>query len=571
MRGKGKQMTVRGRAWCALIAIFLSASGSASVAQQNVVRERFTPAPTRGKITTQVLPRALDVTPVLVVAVLGGESVADAQERAGRKLSRDEKNAIKARRRAEQNGPRAAIEAAGGRVVGSFQSALNGIKVRIPQNRVAVLRQLAGVVDVKAIKTFTHENFLGVQRIQAPFAWAGALGVHGENTKIAIIDTGVDYTHATFGGPGTPAAFEAAFATSTAPADPALFGPDAPKVKGGTDLAGDDYNANVETSVPVPDPNPLDCNGHGTHVAGTAAGFGVLADGTTYHGAYDQLTHTNAFAVGPGVAPRADIYAVRVFGCEGSTNLVADALEWAVDNDMDVVNMSLGGAFGNADDSSAVASDNAVKAGIVVVASAGNSGDIEYVTGSPGSASRAISVAATPSAEFIRTVNFALPSGTITGINANGAAWTSPQSLEVHVLRNPNGTVSLGCNPAEYVGVAGKLVVVSRGVCARVARAVFGQQAGAAAVVMINNVNALPPFEGPITFNPDTGESYHRHHPLLRHQRCGLTRRQCVGGERRLDHHLRRGHSPSDRYRIVQLGRPAQRRLVPQARHLRSG
>ena len=52
------------------------------------------------------------------------------------------------------------------------------------------------------------------------------------------------------------------------------------------------------------------------------------------------------------------------------------------------------------------------------------------------------------------------------------------------------------------------MVVVTRGTCARVARAIFGQQAGAAAVVMINNANALPPFEGPITSNPDTGEQY---------------------------------------------------------------
>jgi len=77
-------------------------------------------------------------------------------------------------------------------------------------------------------------------------------------------------------------------------------------------------------------------------------------------------------------------------------------------------------------------------------------------------------------------------------------------------LRNPNGTVSLGCNPMEYLNanVTGKLVVTQRGTCARVARAIYGQQAGAAAVVMINNAPTLPPFEGPITSNPDTGESF---------------------------------------------------------------
>ena len=92
-------------------------------------------------------------------------------------------------------------------------------------------------------------------------------------------------------------------------------------------------------------------------MAGSAAGFGVLADGTTYAGPYNQTTHDNAFTVGPGVAPRADLYAIRVFGCAGSTSVVPEALEWAVDNDMDVVNMSLGSSFGTADDASAAATD----------------------------------------------------------------------------------------------------------------------------------------------------------------------------------------------------------------------
>src|SRR5262249_12880155 len=147
--------------------------------------------------------------------------------------------------------------------------------------------------DVLPVGKFRHVNAVSVPRIGAPIAWSGVAGVHGEGIKIAIIDTGIDYTHANFGGPGTVAAFDAAAATSTQPADPAFFGPNAPKVKGGTDLVGDDYDADDATSVPVPDPNPLDCNGHGSHVAGSAAGFGVLQNGNQYTGSYDQLTHIN--------------------------------------------------------------------------------------------------------------------------------------------------------------------------------------------------------------------------------------------------------------------------------------
>src|SRR5207249_12216876 len=55
---------------------------------------------------------------------------------------------------------------------------------------------------------------------------------------------------------------------------------------------------------------------------------------------------------------------------------------------------------------------------------------------------------------------------------------------------------------------SGTIVVVNRGTCARVAKAIYGQNAGAAAVVMVNNATSFPPFEGPITSNPDTGEAF---------------------------------------------------------------
>jgi len=243
----------------------------------------------------------------------------------------------------------------------------------------------------------------------------------------------------------------------------------------------------------------------------------VTSNGATYNGPYDQLTHlNNSFAIGPGVAPRADLYAVRVFGCEGSTDVVIDAIEWAVDNDMDVINMSLGSDFSPGDSADGKAADDATKAGVVVVSAAGNAGNIPYILGSPGGSLKGIAVAANSKEAADRTANFALPATasatakTIVGINANDAAWTSPASLGVVVLRTAAGAVSLGCDKQEYINanVTGKLVVTQRGTCARVARAVFGQQAGAAAVVMINTDGTLPPFEGPITGNPDTGEQF---------------------------------------------------------------
>jgi subtilisin family serine protease len=340
--------------------------------------------------------------------------------------------------------------------------------------------------------------------------------------RIAVIDTGIDYTHADFGGPGTIAAYDQANSRDTLPADPTLFGPSAPRVKGGIDLVGDDYNADAAAgtpaSVPHPDPNPLDCNGHGSHVAGTAAGGGVTADGHSYSGPYNATTVSgHSWIVGPGVAPKADIYSIRVFGCEGSTNVTVDAIEWAVAHDMDVINMSLGSPFGSKDDPSAEASTNAAKDGVIVVTSAGNNGPNQYIVGSPSTADGAISTAAIDPAADFPGVTVATGALSLTAINANGFNYTSPISGTLVVLKDNPATTgedeSLGCSTAAYAfnGVApglNQIAVAKRNVCARVAKAIFGQQAGAKAVIMTNNAAGLPPFEGPITSNPDDGTPF---------------------------------------------------------------
>ncbi|MGH8327947.1 MAG: S8 family serine peptidase, partial [Steroidobacteraceae bacterium] len=418
--------------------------------------------------------------PVTVVVQMSDDPIAVVRANAPNHwISAAQHSSVAAAVDAQQASVLPAIQGSGGRILARYHGALNGIKVRIDHDQIESLKSLPGVTAVLPVRMYHLDNAESVPFIGAPQVWQGVPGYRGEGVKVAIIDTGVDYTQADFGGPGTVAAYQAALATDTAAPDPTLVGPNAPKVKGGIDLAGDAYDATNPTSVAQPDPNPLDCNSHGTHTAGTLAGFGITPDGKTYTGPYNTAAYTQGFLVGPGVAPKADLYSVKVFGCAGSTNLVVDAIDWAIDNDMNVISMSLGSDFGTAKDADEIAVRNATHAGIIVVAASGNSGPIPYVTSSPAGAASAISVAAMDSHASYPGTQITFDTGTIEVQDSNGAPLPAGP-LSVVVLRNPDGTISLGCDESEYVDsqIAGKIVVTLRGVCARIQRAQFGQAHG---------------------------------------------------------------------------------------------
>lgn len=256
------------------------------------------------------------------------------------------------------------------------------------------------LVVPKTATTKSADSFTG-----ALDAWV-ATGATGEGVTIGIIDTGVDYTHATFGGTGTEAAYEEAYGSAGQGAVPAgSF--DSAKFLGGYDFAGPAYDADT-APVPEPDANPIDAGyttegaGHGTHVAATAAGYGVLADGTTFDGDYTTLTDVDDWRIGPGTAPEAGVYALKVFGdAGGSTTLTIAALDWAADpngdNDfsdrLDIVNLSLGSDYDPVDDPENLFIERLADIGVLTVAAAGNDGDVTDVGGSPGNAPAALTVA----------------------------------------------------------------------------------------------------------------------------------------------------------------------------------
>jgi Subtilase family len=294
--------------------------------------------------------------------------------------------------------------AVGGKILFRAQRAYNGIAVLVSPDKVAAIATLPGVKAVHPMHpkfrtaTFSDIDFLGTRTI-----WTKpAFGFHGENIKVADIDSGLDYIHANFGGPGQSGY---ALVPNHTVAPNALF--PSQKVPGGFDFAGDAYAAtnagNAASDTPHPDPDPFDCGGHGTGTASLIGGYGVTNAGFTYSGSYDATNPVMSnLVLPPGLAPSAKLYPLRVFGCGGSTNLVTEAIEWAMDpngdgnfsDHMDVINMSLGSDEGFADDADDVAASNAASIGVQVCSAAGNAGDTYYVHSSPAAASGTLSCAA---------------------------------------------------------------------------------------------------------------------------------------------------------------------------------
>jgi subtilisin family serine protease len=279
------------------------------------------------------------------------------------------------------------------KVLYKYRLVMNGIAIVAPVALREQIRGLAGVAQIDQTTAIAPPEEIIEPPVARSFTensvkWIGgtkarqALGLTGRSVRVGIIDTGIDYTHKMFGGPGTPDAY-----TSNQPSvvTPGSF--PTRRVVAGIDLVGTKYDAasDVEANrIPIPDGNPLDEQGHGTHVAGTIAGVGD--DVNTYD----------------GLAPEADLYAIKVFG-KGSTNEapIIAALEYAANpkgdldlsDRLDVVNLSLGSDWGTRLGLYTEVVKTFTRGGTLFVASAGNSGGQRYVVGSPSTADDAISVA----------------------------------------------------------------------------------------------------------------------------------------------------------------------------------
>jgi subtilisin family serine protease len=387
-----------------------------------------------------------------------------------------------------------------GREQARFRHLVNAVQIDLPADRLGEVAALPGVVRVDRAGVYSLRNATSVPFVGAPGAWQLGPGL-GEGVSIGIVDSGIDYLHAAFGGPGRTSDYtgndRTVVETGTFPTA---------RVVGGRDFAGDSYNASSTTAAnrtPRPDPDPLDCGGHGTHVAGTAAGSGALLSGATYNGPYVAGLDPAQFRVGPGVAPRARLYALKVFGCEGSTSLVTSALEWAADPDgdgstadrLDVVNLSLGCDFSCGSPTELEIVERLVGLGTFVAAAAGNAGDTSFVHGDPGNAPAAAGVAAVNddgvvalalrvSAPAAVAGDYLVVEGDLTRDLADTGAIAAQLAATV-----PADACAALTNPA---ALAGRIALIDRGTCFFADKILRAQGAGALAVVMVNNVDGDP-------------------------------------------------------------------------------
>lgn len=284
------------------------------------------------------------------------------------------------------------------KVIYDYKYVINAMSVVVPVGLADQVQALSGVAGSQQNENFSRPSVFvnadgskkftdldkdnSVKFIKAVEA-SQKYNIKGQNIRVGVLDTGIDYTHKMLGGNGDATVFE-----SLDPNTANNFFPNQ-KVVGGIDLVGTEFNSASEDfalTIPKQDANPIDEGGHGSHVAGTIAGLKINDQ------SYD------------GVAPEASLYAIKVFGAEGSTgdNVVIAGFEYAMDpngdgdlsDQLQVLNMSLGSSYGTPHMLYTEAIQNLTEAGVVVVASAGNSGHEDYIVGSPSTADDALSVAA---------------------------------------------------------------------------------------------------------------------------------------------------------------------------------
>ena len=239
------------------------------------------------------------------------------------------------------------------------------------------------------------------------------------------------------------------------------------------------------------DPDPIDCQGHGTAVADIAAGRSN--DGTW-----------------KGIAPGAELYAVKVCSAVStSCSIVAEllGLEFAIDPDgdgdlsdaVDVVNISLGSEYGTRENPSGFAVSVLSGFGIVVVSAAGNQANRQYIVDAPSSSPEAISVAQTQVSDAVTyplILNPPVPDPSCSGAVCTNTFWQPWSERPTFDITGPlyiPEANQLGCDPFAPGALAGYIALIRRGDCDASVKTSNASNAGAVGIVIDNNVAGAPP------------------------------------------------------------------------------
>lgn len=341
-------------------------------------------------------------------------------------------------------------------VVGSVDTVANAIIVE--GGDIAELRALPGVKRVQQARYVRKmlDRAIPLMRISDAWSQVGGITKAGIGMKIGIIDTGIDQWHLGFQDNSLPI--------------PEGY----PKVSSERDRAL--TNNKVIVARTYDGTTAADREGHGTSVAMVAAG--VLHDG-------------NRPGMS-GVAPKAYLGNYRVAGPDGSlsSDSILRAIDDAVKDGMDVLNVSLGGPSISPTDEDIVnvALQRAYAAGVVVTVAAGNEGPDMQTVNDIGSVDAAISVGSTRNDRVPTNPALILSSGTrilaTVSTNSDDVPAITGQMVDVSSI----DSTGLGCSPLTRGSVAGKIAFIMRGTCNFEEKVNNAEAGGAIGVVVYNNV-----------------------------------------------------------------------------------
>lgn len=424
---------------------------------------------------TQTAKQETRITAFMVV--LKQETAADLMERGNYSVS-DARATYASIEAAQQDVTQQLVEEVEGiKVVGSTKLLASTLIVEASAEALAKIKNNKNVARILPLRDYELHVADANDYIKA--APVNLSGYTGEGQRVAVLDTGLDYTHAAFGGEGTKEAYEAA------QSDPrAVTWPQGQAI-GGYDFIRDDPDP-IENDPNFPDP--------------TSPGDGASSHGTS-------VSHSVT-----GIAPDVELYAYSV--CGGGCPFAAQlgALEAAMDPNgdgdisdrVDVINMSLGGEFGSTVtsemDGTQYLIHKFVKLGTNVVISAGNDGNNPFRIGGPSTTPNALSVGAMGHP----TINDLFAVGTVAGnrveVGTAGFGFqgefafsnddveivypdAAPEGCLVEDQNNPG----VFLNPFAGMDFTGKAVLIDRGSCAFTEKALNAQEQGATYVIIANN------------------------------------------------------------------------------------